>query len=41
MFDKESNTKGVAWTPGSGPDLEAILRLTKQFRAPGQPMGEA
>lgn len=27
--------------PGSGPDVDAVLRLTRQFRAPNQPMGEA
>ncbi|HET7332494.1 MAG TPA: hypothetical protein VFJ26_16990 [Dyella sp.] len=41
MFDRKLNAKKVAWTPGCGPDVDAALRLTRYFRMPPRPMGEA
>lgn len=41
MFGRKLDEKGVSWTPGRGPDVDAVLRLTRQFRMPAQPMGEA
>jgi hypothetical protein len=41
MTDRKSKTKDFTWVPGHGPDVESVLRLTKQFQMPKQPMGEA